>query len=81
MDTFKCLKNELEEIKNRCHEKKRECNSWDSKIKLLLEMKNKKKIEESDTGNIYALKNEIRKLQVRVKIIYPYYSNIGKCSF
>jgi len=58
------LKNELDEMKNAYNQKVLESNSWDSKLQLLTEMKNEKKIGEGDTGDIRAMKNEIRKLQV-----------------
>jgi len=64
LDAYKFLKDDLEETKNACSQKILERNSWDSKLQLLTDMKNEKKIGEGDTGDIRAMKNEIRKLQV-----------------
>lgn len=64
VDAFKCLRNELDEMRNAYNKRKLESNSWDSKIQLLTEMKNKKKLGEGDTGDVRAMKNEIHKSQV-----------------
>jgi len=61
MDNLKLLKNDLNEIKNIYTEKRRESKSWDSKIKLLIEMK-----KNEDFSDIDAMKNEIHRMQVNL---------------
>lgn len=64
MDQLKSHKNELSEIKNIYIEKERENKSWDSKIKLLIEMKKEIQQKDGDLGDIDAMKNEIHRMQV-----------------
>jgi len=61
---FKGLKIELDEIRDAYYEKTRERNSWDSKVRSLIEIKNQKKTEDGGAGHVHAMKNEIRRLQV-----------------
>lgn len=63
-DKLKLLKNELNEIKNVYIEKQRESKSWETKIQLLVEMKNEMKNKEGDLGDIDAMKKEIHRMQV-----------------
>jgi len=61
MDYLKSLKNDLNEIKQVYIEKQRESKSWDTKVKLLIEIKKKE-----DFSDINAMKNEIHRMQVKL---------------
>lgn len=64
MDQLKLLKNELNELQNVYIEKQCESKSWDTKVRLLVEMKKEMKNKEGDLGDINAMKNEIHRMQV-----------------
>ncbi|XP_025204479.1 coiled-coil domain-containing protein 40-like [Melanaphis sacchari] len=65
IDQLKLLKNELNELKNVYMEKQYESKSWDTKLQLLIEIKNEIKNKEGDLGDIDIMKNEIHRMQIR----------------
>lgn len=52
-------------MKNVYIEKQRESNSWDSKVKLLIEIKKEIRKKDGDLGDIDTMKKEIHRMQVK----------------
>lgn len=65
IDQLKYLKNELNDIQNEYVDKQRESKSWDTKVKLLVEIKTEIMKKEGDLGDIEVMKNEIHRMQVK----------------
>lgn len=55
----------MDDIKIVFIEKQRESKSWDTKVQLLVEMKNEIKNNLGDFGDIDAMKNEIHRMKVK----------------
>lgn len=67
MDQLKLLKHEVTDMKNVYIEKQRESKSWDTKVQVLVEMKNEMKKKEGDSGDIVVLQKEIHRMRVKQK--------------